>query len=114
MAYNVGRAKRHKRVRAKVSGTPERPRLAVYRSNTGIYGQLIDDLNHKTIVSVSPIEIKEKKVSKIEQSQLLGKSLSAKAIEKNITAIVFDRGGYRYHGRVKAFADAAREGGLQF
>ena len=114
MAYSASRAKRHKRVRAKVSGTPERPRLAVYRSNTGIYGQLIDDLNHKTILSVSPIELKDKKISKIEQSQLLGKALSSKASEKKITSIVFDRGGYRYHGRVKAFADAAREGGLQF
>jgi len=114
MAYSAARAKRHKRVRAKISGTPERPRLAVYRSNTGIYGQLIDDINHKTIVSVSPVELADKKVSKIEQSQLLGKALSAKAVEKNITVIVYDRGGYRYHGRVKAFADAAREGGLQF
>lgn len=114
MAYNKARAKRHLRVRAKVSGTTERPRLAVYRSNTGIYGQIIDDTAHKTLVSVSPIELKDKKVSKIEQSQLLGKALSKKATEMKISAVVFDRGGYRYHGRVKAFADAAREGGLQF
>jgi large subunit ribosomal protein L18 len=114
MAYGESRAKRHRRVRAKVSGTPERPRLAVYRSNSGIYGQLIDDVNHKTLLSVSPIELKGKKVSKVEQSQLLGKALSTKALEKKINTIVFDRGGYRYHGRIKAFADAAREGGLQF
>ncbi len=114
MAFNKARAKRHRRVRAKVSGTAERPRLAVYRSNKGIYGQLIDDIAHKTLVSVSPVELKDKKMTKVEQSTLLGKAISAKAVEKKISAVVFDRGGYRYHGRVKAFADAAREGGLQF
>ena len=114
MAFNKRRAKVHRRVRAKVSGTAERPRLAVYRSNKGIYAQLIDDVARKTLASVSPLELKAKKISKTEQSQELGKAISVKASEKKISTVVFDRGGYRYHGRVKAFADAAREGGLQF
>jgi large subunit ribosomal protein L18 len=114
MAYNDSRVKRHRRVRAKVSGTESRPRLAIFRSNTGIYGQVIDDVNRKTLVSVTPAEVKDTKVAKLEQSKLLGELIAKKAKEAKIETVVFDRGGYQYHGRVKAFADAAREGGLNF
>lgn len=114
MAYSKARQKRHRRVRAKISGTPERPRLAVYRSNTGIYGQLIDDVARKTLASVSPAEVKDAKRTKIDQSTTLGNLIAEKAKKVGITTIVFDRGGYQYHGRVKAFADAARSAGLQF
>jgi large subunit ribosomal protein L18 len=114
MANNVARNKRHRRVRAKVSGTAERPRLAVFRSNIGIYGQLIDDVLKKTLVSVGPAEVKDKKVAKVEQSKLLGELIAKKALDVKINHVVFDRGGYQYHGRIKAFADAAREAGLNF
>lgn len=114
MAYNKARSRRHNRVRAKVEGSTGRPRLAVFRSNTGIYGQIIDDSKKITLVSISPAEVKDKKVSKVEQSQLLGKLIAEKAKTAKITTIVFDRGGYQYHGRIKAFADAARNGGLIF
>ncbi len=114
MANNVARNKRHRRVRAKVSGTAERPRLAVYRSNVGIYAQLIDDVARKTILGVSPSELKSKKVTKTELSKLLGELVAKKAKESKIETIVFDRGGYQYHGRVKAFAEAVREAGLKF
>jgi large subunit ribosomal protein L18 len=113
MAYNKAREKRHRRVRAKVSGTAERPRVAVYRSNYDLYAQVIDDINHKTIFSVRTAEL-EKKTAKVEQSKMLGELLAKKAKDNNIATIVFDRGGYKYHGRVKAFAEAAREAGLQF
>lgn len=114
MAYNKARNKRHARVRAKVSGSTERPRLVVFRSNTGLYAQIIDDTAHKTLVSARTAELKKEKTPKVEQSKLLGELISKKAKDGKISAVVFDRGGYRYHGRVKAFADAAREGGLQF
>lgn len=114
MANNEARNKRHRRVRAKVSGTAERPRLSVYRSNVGIYAQVIDDVARKTIVSVSPKDLKETKVTKTELSRMLGELVAKKAKEVNISSIVFDRGGYQYHGRVKAFAEAAREAGLHF
>jgi large subunit ribosomal protein L18 len=114
MATNLSRNKRHRRVRAKVSGTEERPRLVVFRSNTGVYGQVIDDINRKTLVAVTPLEVKDKKVAKLEQSSLLGALIAKKAKDAKISKVVFDRGGYQYHGRIKAFADAAREGGLEF
>ncbi|MFP4060099.1 MAG: 50S ribosomal protein L18 [Bacteroidales bacterium] len=106
-----------KRIRKKISGTNEMPRMSVYRSNKGIYVQLVDDLERKTLASASS-RIKEvaenADVSKIEQAKLVGKLIAEKAKQAGITKVVFDRGGYLYHGRVKALADAAREGGLKF
>jgi large subunit ribosomal protein L18 len=112
------------RIRKKVLGTPARPRLVVYRSLKNIYAQLIDDLNRKTITSVSSLhkEVKDnskqttesKLSSKISQCKIVGKLLAEKALQQNITKAVFDRHGYLYHGRVKAVADGAREGGLKF
>ncbi len=105
------------RIRKQVSGTNEKPRMSVFRSNKGIYVQLIDDLAGQTLVSVSSKmkEVADKKgVNKTEQAQLVGKLVAAKAIEKGIQTVVFDRNGYLYHGRVKSLADAAREGGLKF
>ncbi len=111
------RTRIRKRIRKVISGTNERPRMAIFRSNKGIYVQLIDDQAGKTLVSVSSKvkEISEQKdVPKLEQAKLVGKLIATKAIEKGISAVVFDRGGYLYHGRVKSLADAAREGGLKF
>jgi large subunit ribosomal protein L18 len=105
------------RIRKKISGTAELPRLAVYRSNKQIYVQVVDDLNKVTLLSASS---KEKEVSektgikKTEQAKLVGKLLASKCKEKGIETVVFDRSGYKYHGRVKSLADAAREGGLKF
>ncbi|MGE5419112.1 MAG: 50S ribosomal protein L18 [Chloroflexota bacterium] len=105
------------RIRKKITGTAESPRLAVYRSNKQIYVQVVDDLNGVTILSASS---KEKDVAaqtgikKSEQAKLVGKLLAAKCKEKGIESVVFDRSGYKYHGRVKSLADAAREGGLKF
>lgn len=105
------------RIRKKISGTAERPRLAVYRSNKQIYVQVIDDLNRVTILSASS---KEKEIAsrtgvrKTEQANLVGKLLASKCKEKGIENVVFDRSGYKYHGRLKSLADAAREGGLKF
>lgn len=101
------------RIRNKISGTPQRPRLAVYRSNKSIYCQLIDDLNRVTIASSSSIELGAKG-TKIDQAKEVGKSIAEKAKAANIDNVVLDRGGYLYHGRVKSLADGAREGGLQF
>ncbi len=105
------------RIRKKISGTAEKPRVAVFRSNKQIYVQLVDDLNKVTLLSTSS---KEKEIAaktgikKTEQAKLVGKSLAAKCKEKGIADVVFDRSGYKYHGRVKSLADAAREGGLKF
>ena len=109
------RKRRHLRVRRKVSGTTECPRLCVYRSNTGIYAQIIDDVAQSTIVSASTLEksIKTKKANK-EAAREVGALIAKKALEKNIEQVVFDRGGYIYHGVVKELAEAAREGGLKF
>jgi len=106
-------------IKKKVFGSTERPRFSVYRSLNDIYGQIIDDVTGKTLVALSTNakEVKQEVAAvktKIEQSTLVGKLLAKKAIEKNISAVVFDRNGYLYHGRVKAFADGAREGGLKF
>jgi large subunit ribosomal protein L18 len=103
-------------IRRKVSGTTQKPRLAVFRSNTDIYVQLIDDVDGKTLAAASSKDkdIAAQKGTKIEKSKLVGAALARKAVELGITAIVFDRGGYLYHGRVKSVADGAREGGLQF
>jgi len=105
-----------RRVRKSISGTPERPRMSVYRSNKEIYAQLIDDMSGKTLMSCSSRDkgVADKKVPKIEQAKLVGKSLAEKAAKNGITAVSFDRNGYLYHGRVKAIADGAREGGLNF
>jgi len=110
------RLKRHVRVRARVKGVESRPRLAVFRSLNSIYAQLIDDTKGHTVAAASSqeAEVKEAKVKKIAEAQLVGKLIAQRAKDKGIEAIVFDRGGYRYHGRVKALGDAAREAGLKF
>ncbi len=108
------RIRRHIRVRNKVSGTTERPRLSVYRSNGQIYAQIIDDNAGTTIVSASSISLKLEKGGNIEAAKIVGKKVGELAIEKNIKSVVFDRGGYLYHGRVQALAEAAREAGLEF
>ena len=101
------------RVRKKVSGTTEKPRLTIFRSNTGIYAQLIDDLVGKTVVASSSFELGLKSLN-IENSKQVGAAIAKKAIDSGVTTCVFDRNGYLYHGNVKAFADAAREAGLNF
>jgi large subunit ribosomal protein L18 len=114
----TARHRRHLRVRKKVTGTAARPRLNVFRSATQIYAQIIDDGAGKTLVSASSVD-KELKgqvkgMKKAEQAKLVGKTVAARAKDKGISAVVFDRGGYQYIGRVRALADGAREGGLQF
>ena len=109
------RIRRHKRVRAKLRGTAERPRLVVFRSNRGIEAQLVDDDSGKTVASASHLALaKSFKGDKSAQAAAVGKALAAAAKKAGIEACVFDRGGYLYHGRVKALADGAREGGLSF
>lgn len=114
----LARAKRQARIRGKISGTADRPRLNVFRSLNNIFAQVIDDTQGHTLVSASTIdrqlqtELDGK--SKTEQAQLVGKALAERSRAAGIEVVVFDRGGYRYHGRVKALAEAAREGGLQF
>ena len=109
------RTRRHARVRTKVSGTAERPRLCVYRSNSNLYAQIIDDVAGITLVAASTLdkEVKTKK-SNIEAAKEVGALIAKKAAEKNIKTVVYDRGGYIFHGVVKALAEAAREGGLEF
>lgn len=99
-------------IRSKISGTAERPRLAVFRSNKSIYAQLIDDVTGTTLAAATSLN--GDKATKIEQSAQVGKAIAAKALEKGITEVVFDRSGYLYHGRVKQLAEGAREGGLKF
>jgi len=108
------RQKIKKGIRAKISGSSSRPRLTVFRSNSAISAQLIDDLSGVTLVSASSVELKDVKVPKVELSKLVGKALAEKATTSGISSVVFDRNGYLYHGRVKALAEGAREGGLQF
>ena len=110
---NDARLIRHKRVRKNISGTPELPRLSVFRSNTGIYVQVIDDVNGKTLVSSSSRELKIKNGGNIEAAKLVGEDIAKKCKKAKINKVVFDRGGYLYHGRVSALADAAREAGLE-
>ena len=109
------RERRHRRVRTKISGTPECPRLCVFRSNTNLYAQVIDDVNGVTLASASTLdkEVKTKKSNK-EAAKEVGTLVAKRAIEKNIKSVVFDRGGYIYHGVVKELAEAAREAGLEF
>lgn len=112
------RKRRHIRVRKKLSGTSERPRLNVFRSLNQIYAQVVDDSNGVTMVSVSTLDAKlkakTKELSKTDQAKLVGEEIAKRAAKAGIKEVIFDRGGYRYHGRVKALAEAAREAGLQF
>jgi large subunit ribosomal protein L18 len=115
LTVRKARERRHKRVRGKVVGSAERPRLVVFRSNRGIEAQLVDDLEGKTLAAASWLNLKKSfKGSKSEQAAEVGKLLADNAKKANVETVVFDRGGYLYHGRVKALADAAREGGLKF
>lgn len=112
---NAQRQKRHKRVRGKISGTPERPRLNVFRSETNIYAQIIDDVAGRTLVSASSLDKAfEGSGSNIEGARKVGRLVAERAKAAGITNVVFDRGGYVYHGRVAALAEGAREGGLEF
>ncbi len=114
------RLRRHLRIRKKISGTPERPRLVVFRSLKNIEGQLVDDESGKTLVGLSTLSKELREFSaegsnrRQEHAHAAGKALAERAVEQGIKSVVFDRGGYRYHGRVKAFAEGAREGGLEF
>jgi large subunit ribosomal protein L18 len=113
---NATRRKRHARVRSKVSGTEARPRLNVFRSNKHIYAQLIDDVNGVTLASASTLDkdINLESTSNLDAAVKVGQLVAKRGVEKGISEVVFDRGGYLYHGRIKALADAARENGLQF
>ncbi|PKM79273.1 MAG: 50S ribosomal protein L18 [Firmicutes bacterium HGW-Firmicutes-13] len=115
---NALRIKRHMRIRTKLSGTPDKPRLNVFRSLKHIYAQVIDDQSGRTVVHASSLdpEIKEKADStgNTKAAKLVGTLIAKRALDKGIREVVFDRGGYRYHGRVEALADGAREGGLEF
>lgn len=114
----VARLRRHRRVRKRVVGTSERPRLNVFRSLSQIYAQVIDDSQGHTLVSASTIdpevEAQLRGLTKTEQASVVGRVLAERALSQGISRVVFDRGGYAYHGRVRALADAAREGGLEF
>ena len=116
----VARKRRHARVRKYVEGTSERPRLNIFRSLNHIYAQVIDDTQGVTLVSASSLEVSRKSPkdmkgkSRVEQAAVVGKTVAERALKAGITQVVFDRGGYKYHGRVKALADGAREGGLEF
>jgi large subunit ribosomal protein L18 len=114
LTVRKARERRHRRVRGKIFGTAERPRLVVFRSNRGIEAQLVDDLEGKTLAAASWLQLRSFKGSKTEQAAEVGKLLAQNAKQANVETVVFDRGGYLYHGRVKALADAAREGGLKF
>ncbi|MBW8014358.1 50S ribosomal protein L18 [Lactobacillus helveticus] len=112
---NKLRLKRHKRIRGKISGTAERPRLSIFRSNKNIYAQLIDDVAGVTLASASSLdENVSEDATKVEQATAVGKTIAEAAKAKNISTVVFDRSGYLYHGRIQALADAARENGLDF
>ena len=111
---NVERQRRHARVRTKISGTPECPRLNVFRSNAHIFVQVIDDVAGKTLVSCSSVALKLENGGNIEAAKTVGSKVAELCKEAKIESVVFDRGGYIYHGRVKALADAAREAGLKF
>ena len=108
------RLKRRRRVRAKVRGTAQRPRLSVFRSNKGLFVQLIDDVEGRTLAAVNWIEPEFRSLASLEQAKAIGEALARRAKEAGIESCVFDRGGYQYHGRVAALAEGAREGGLAF
>jgi large subunit ribosomal protein L18 len=115
LTQRQARERRHKRVRRKIVGTAERPRVSVFRSNRGIEAQLVDDLEGKTLSAASWLQLKKSfKGTKTDQAAEVGKVLAANAKKAGIEVVVFDRGGYLYHGRVKALAEGAREGGLKF
>jgi large subunit ribosomal protein L18 len=114
MTKPAQRLRRRRRVRAKIQGTAERPRISVFRSNRGIFAQLIDDDSGRTVASVNWIEPELRGLGRMEQATRAGGLLAQRAIEAGVSTAVFDRGGYKYHGRVKALADGAREGGLTF
>ncbi len=109
-----GRDRRRKRIRGRVHGTAERPRLSVFRSNARIYAQVIDDVDGRTLAAAGSIEAALRDSSKTEAATEVGRLLAERAKAAGVTKVVFDRGGYLYHGRVKALADGARDGGLQF
>jgi len=111
---NVERLRRHARVRKTISGSAECPRLNVFRSNAHIHAQIIDDLSGKTLVACSSVSLKLTNGSNVEAAKTVGTKIAELALASNIENVVFDRGGYVYHGRVKALADAAREAGLRF
>jgi large subunit ribosomal protein L18 len=113
-ANNVARLRRHARIRNKISGTKEMPRLSVFRSNENIFAQIIDDTTGKTLVSSSSVELHLKNGGNQEGAKEVGKDLAEKAKKAKITKVAFDRSGYLYHGRVEALAEAAREAGLEF
>lgn len=114
LSKNKERIRRHIRVRRKISGTPECPRLNVFRSNAHIHAQIIDDVNGTTLVAASSVDMKLANGSNIESATAVGTEIAKRALAKNITNVVYDRGGYVYHGRVKALAEAARSAGLKF
>jgi large subunit ribosomal protein L18 len=114
LTVREARERRHKRVRGKIFGSAERPRLVVFRSNRGIEAQLVDDLEGKTLAAATWLQLKSFKGSKTDQAAEVGKLLAKNAKQAGVETVVFDRGGYLYHGRVKALSDAAREGGLKF
>lgn len=114
VSRQVVRTRKHLRVRAKISGTAESPRLCVFRSNANIEAQLIDDVKKVTLVSSSSVQLKLENGSNIEAAKAVGADIAKKAVAANIKKVVFDRGGYVYHGRVEALANAARENGLEF
>ncbi len=114
ISKNETRLRRHARVRRKISGTPECPRLNVFRSNAHIHVQVIDDVNAKTLAACSTVELKLENGGNIEAAKKIGAEIAKRCKDANINKVVFDRGGYVYHGRVQALADAAREAGLEF
>ena len=114
MSRNDLRQKRHARVRNKISGTPECPRLNVFRSSSHIHAQIIDDVNGVTLVAASSVDMKIENGGNVEAATQVGKEIAKRAKAKKVENVVFDRGGYIYHGRVKALAEAAREAGLKF
>jgi large subunit ribosomal protein L18 len=115
LSRDEARKKRKMRIRKKVNGTPERPRLVVFRSSKHIYAQIIDDLAGATLASASTLSLEGDNIRlNVENAKLVGKKVAEEAIKKSITSVVFDRNGFVYHGRIKAVADGAREGGLNF
>ncbi len=108
------RQKRHRRLRSRIAGTADRPRLAVYRSLNQIYAQVIDDRSGRTLAAASSLDVKDSKAKRAEAAKAVGAKIAEKAKAAGIEEVIFDRGGYRYHGRVKALADAARSNGLRF
>jgi large subunit ribosomal protein L18 len=114
LTVRQARERRHRRVRGKVAGTAERPRLAVFRSNRGVFAQLIDDVSGKTLAGASWVTVKGLHGNKTDQARAVGRALADAAKRVGVDSVVFDRGGYLYHGRVKALAEGAREGGLKF